>query len=122
MAKKKLTKQQILEAIEATAGKTTGICRRLNVTRATLGRYMKQYPELVEAVEFAKDELLDLAEFELLAAVKRGEAWAVQLTLKDSKRGRERGYGNALDVTSGGKALNGVIRVIEHKGDDSDSA
>jgi hypothetical protein len=27
------------------------------------------------------------------------------LTLKDSKRGRERGYGNALDVTSGGKAL-----------------
>jgi hypothetical protein len=27
-----------------------------------------------------------------------------------------------LDVTSGGKALNGVIRVIEHKGDDSDSA
>ena len=105
MAKTKITEAQLLEAIKATGGKTTGICEMLNITRPTLARYAKN-PKIAEAIEFAHTRLIDRAEYKLGEAVERGESWAVQLVLKDSKRGKERGYGNSVDVTSGGKALN----------------
>lgn len=105
MANKKVTKAKLLEAIEQSAGKTTGICRILGITRPTLGRYLAEWEDAREAIDFAKMELLDLAEFSLLTAVKRGESWAVALVLKDSKSGKERGYGNMIDVTSNGESV-----------------
>jgi len=104
MAKTKITEAQLLEAIKATGGKTTGICEMLNINRSTLARYAKS-AKIAEAIEFAHTRLIDRAEYKLGEAVERGESWAVQLVLKDSKRGKERGYGNSVDVTSGGEKI-----------------
>ena len=106
----KITDEQLLDAIKATGGKTTGICEMLNITRPTLARYAKR-PIIAEAIEFAHARLIDRAEYKLMEAIERGESWAVQLVLKDSKRGKERGYGNSVDVTSGGEAL--TIKIIK---------
>jgi hypothetical protein len=105
MAKKKVSKPKLLEAIKATGGKWTGICEILDITRPTLARYINDDPEVMEAVEFARDRVVERAEHKLAEAIERGESWAIQLVLKDSKRGKERGYGNSLDVTTGGQAL-----------------
>lgn len=112
MAKIKISEAQLLEAIKATGGKTTGICEMLNITRATLGRYAKN-PKIAEAIEFAHTRLIDRAEYKLGEAVERGESWAVQLVLKDSKRGKERGYGNSVDVTSGGEKIVITIKGLD---------
>jgi len=108
MAKLKITDEQLLEAIKATGGKWTGICEMLGISRPTLARYAKR-PLIAEAMEFARERVFDRAEYKLAEAIERGEAWAIQLALKDHKRGKERGYGNSVDVTTNGKDIQGTI-------------
>jgi len=105
MAKIKIKKPQLLEAIKTAHGLKTGICEILRIGRATLDRYLAADPEVMEAFEFSKERDYDRAEYRLAEAIERGEAWAIQLKLKDSKRGKERGYGNSVDVTSGGEKI-----------------
>jgi predicted transcriptional regulator len=109
MAKIKVSKSRLLEAIKSTGGKTTGICDLLGITRPTLSRYVEADPNIAEAIEYAQTRIVDRAEFKLAEAIERGESWAITLILKDHKRGKERGYGNSLDVTSAGQALGPVI-------------
>ncbi len=115
----KITEAQLLDAIKATGGKTTGICEMLNITRPTLARYAKA-PKIAEAIEFAHTRLIDRAEYKLMEAVERGESWAIQLVLKDSKRGKERGYGASVDVTSGGKPI-GWKEIIDKANAEADT-
>lgn len=112
MAKIKVPDDKLLEAIKATGGKWTGICEMLGIDRSTLARYAKR-PLIAEAMEFARERVFDRAEYKLYEAIERGEAWAIQLALKDHKRGKERGYGNSLDVTSGGEKLKIIIETVD---------
>ena len=105
MAKKKISKAKLLEAIKATGGKWTGICEMLDISRPTLARYINDDPEVAEAIEFARDRIIERAEHKLAEAIELREGWAITLALTKSKRGRERGYGDSIDVTSGGKPL-----------------
>ena len=105
MAKIKVSKTRLLEAIRNAGGKWTGICEILNINRTTLARYINDDPEVSEACEFARDRIIERAEHKLSEAIERGEGWAIQLALKDSKRGKERGYGASVDVTSGGEKI-----------------
>jgi hypothetical protein len=105
MAKRKVSKTKLLEAIKAAGGKWTGICEILGITRPTLSRYIQDDPEVAEACEFARDRIVERAEHKLAEAIERGEAWAIQLALKNSKRGKERGYGEHVDVTSNGESV-----------------
>ena len=109
MAKIKVSKDKLLEAIKAAGGKWTGVCELLGINRSTLARYIKNDPEVAEAIEFAKDRVVERAEHKLAEAIERGESWAIQLVLRDSKRGKERGYGNSVDVTSGGEKVKAYI-------------
>ena len=109
MAKKKVSKQKLLDAIKSAGGKWTGICELLEINRTTLARYINDDQEVAEACEFARDRVVERAEHKLSEAIERGEPWAITLVLKDSKRGKERGYGNALDITSGGDKI--VVRI-----------
>lgn len=102
----KIKKPALLEAIKTAHGMKTGVCELLGISRPTLDRYIEADIEIQEAIEFAQVRKVDRAEYKLGEAIERGEAWAIQLALKDSKRGRERGFGNAMDITSGGKPLN----------------
>lgn len=113
MAKIKVQHDEVIQAIKDAGGKVTGICELLGITRATFYRYAKN-KDVVEAVEFAQVRIVDRAEHKLAEAVERGEGWAIQLVLKDSKRGKERGYGNSVDVTSGGKSITWMERAKEN--------
>lgn len=113
MAKKKVRKQDFLDAIKATGGKVTGVCEMLDITRPTFYRYLEEDAELSEAVEFARVRLFDRAEYKLAEAVERGESWAVTLALKGHKAGRERGYGDNVDVTSNGETIIVTIKGVD---------
>ncbi len=119
MAKIKVKKEDLLKAITDARGMTTGICEILGITRPTLGRYIESDPAIREAIDFAKVRLIDRAEYQLGLAVEKGEAWAVQLALKNSKRGKERGYGDSVDLTSGGEKLNWKAFISDNTESDS---
>ena len=111
MAKTKISKAKLLEAIKSAGGKWTGICELLQINRSTLARYINDDKEIAEACEFARDRVIERAEHKLAEAIENGESWAITLALKNSKRGKERGYGDTVDVTSDSKAL--VINIIK---------
>lgn len=106
MAKRKVSKAKLLEAIKAAGGKWTGICDLLDINRTTLARYVNEDTDIAEAVEFARDRVIERAEHKLAEAIERGEGWAIQLALKNSKRGKARGYGDSVDITSDGEKIN----------------
>jgi hypothetical protein len=67
----------------------SGMCRRLRQIAAGAAATPAEQLEL--------DELVDLAESRLAAAVRRGERWAVELVLRSL--GRDRGYGEPPEKT-----------------------
>jgi hypothetical protein len=109
MAKIKRTKEEVIKAIIDYGGRKTAVCEVLVIARATLERYLLD-PKIQEALDFALSRRIDRAEHKLDEAVERGESWAIMLTLKDSKRGKERGYGNSVELTGkDGAALPPII-------------
>jgi len=75
-------------------------------------------PDIAEACEFARDRVIERAEHKLAEAIERGESWAVMTALKNTKRGRQRGYGEAIDIDHTGGV---TIRLIdETNNDDND--
>ena len=90
MAKLKLTKQKIKEAIPECNGVKKYLAEKLNVDRQTIYRYFDRYPDLEEASQEYLDSVSDVAEHHLIESVKAGNSWAVRYWL--STRGKHRGY------------------------------
>lgn len=110
MANKKVKKDKFLEAIKAARGTVTGVCELLDITRPTFYRYVEADKEIQEALEFARERSFDRAEYKLDEAIERGEMRAIEIKLTKHKRGRMRGYGDAMDITSDGEPLTIVIQ------------
>jgi hypothetical protein len=87
---KKYTVEQVIDALAECKGMISPAARYLGCGRRTIQRYMKEYPEIAEAIEDADEEVNDIAELKLLDAIKRGEAWAICFRLKT--KGKKRGY------------------------------
>ncbi len=116
--KKKLTKQQVIDALSRSHGLKTGAAEILGVSFPTIERYIIDSKDAQDIISFWRDRRVDRAEYKLDDAVERGENWAIALVLKDSKRGKERGYGNSVDVTSGGEKIVINIRGFDDIPDD----
>lgn len=105
--KKKLKTSEVIEALRNSHGLKTGAAEILGVSFPTIERYIADSIEAQEVIDHWKNRRVDRAEYKLDEAMERGEAWALALVLKDSKRGKERGYGNSVDINS-----NGITKVI----------
>ena len=106
MAKQKLTKQEIIEAIPKAHGVKKYLAERLGVDRRTIYRYFEKHPDLEEASQEYLDSITDQAEHHLIEAVKAGSSWAVRYWL--STRGKHRGYTTKQEATFNGMYSVGV--------------
>jgi len=97
MAKLKLTKQKIIEAIPKAHGVKKYLAEKLGVDRQTIYRYFNRYPDLEEASQEYLDSVSDVAEHHLIEAVMEGNSWAVRYWL--STRGKHRGYSTKQEST-----------------------
>jgi len=97
MAKLKLTKQKIKEAIPKTYGVKKYLAEKLGVDRMTIYRYFERYPDLEEESQEYLASITDQAEYHLIEAVKAGNSWAVRYWL--STRGKHRGYSTKQEAT-----------------------
>lgn len=96
-------------AIAVALGKTGGVlnsaARALKITRQALTQRIQNSEDLAAAHQEAIDVNLDLVEAKLIAAAKKGAAWAVRLYLTNIGRGR--GYGQKLEIS--GSLNTGVV-------------
>jgi hypothetical protein len=89
------TKQQVMDALEATRGLASLAARRLGCTHGTVLNYMQRYPEVQAVAERQRAIMTDVAELKYWQAIQRGDIWAVTMQLKT--QGRDRGYAEAPD-------------------------
>jgi len=91
-----ITKWVLMDTIKKFRGNVTLTIEHLGIGKATFYKALKRYPELKEAFDGARDEVLDITENKMLEAIERGEPWAISLYLKTI--GRVRGYGDVQTI------------------------
>ena len=103
----KATKESLLKAIKQNRGIVTNICKSLDMARQSFYERLDNDIELQEALEDARQEVLDLGESKLIELVQEGNAQAVFFMLKTI--GKNRGYIEKQEV----EQLNRTINIIE---------
>lgn len=107
MANKKLTNEQVKEALVNSRGLTTLAADALGVDWKTIMRYIKASQALQDVVLVSRHKRSQFAKSKLDEAIMRGESWAVMFTLKNKTDpdGEFTGEMNRHDVTSNGETL-----------------
>lgn len=109
----KLTKDEVLLAIQGSGGFITNIAKRLRVSRPTLYKFLKQYPDVAEMIYDEKEALKDFAEFQLYELIKEKHPAAIFFFLKT--QAKERGYIERSDVYVEGRVETLNLAAISDK-------
>ena len=97
--------QQFIDHIPGSGGIITTIAKRVGCAWHTAAKYIAEYPTVQQAYADETEFITDLAETELIKAIKDGDLSAVKFYL--TTKGKDRGYSqkSELDVTSGGEKI-----------------
>jgi hypothetical protein len=131
MADLKNNLDEVLTAIKGSQGIKRTIADRLGVTRWTVDNYLKRWKTAEEAFNEELETPLDIAESivigNMIAAHRqyRAAGGAILVDSSDAKwyltkKGKARGYGEAVDVTSGGEPIKAPVIYLPNNGRDSD--
>jgi hypothetical protein len=90
MARERYTREQVLEAIRNSGGVILSVSSRLGCAWHTADKYINKWAETRQAMDAEGESALDMAEAQLLAAVKRAEPWAIRMLLYT--KGKKRGF------------------------------
>ena len=111
----RLTKGRVAQALNATGAivaDTTGV---LGVSRQALYKFMERHPDLRVLRTEIEEELLDIAESNVIAAIRAGDMKTVRWFLE--RKGKDRGYSTRQETTGadGGPLEFGVVerRVVD---------
>jgi len=99
----KLAKIQMLNALEKTLGIVTGALKIADITRTTYYSWLKSDEVFNAKVKDLDNLALDFAESSLMKQIKEGNHSSTQFLLKN--KGKARGYGDKLDITSNDEAI-----------------
>jgi len=93
----RISDRLVAEALQAADGLAVLAARKLGCSPSLIYARIRQNPKLREIQEFAREEIIDLAELGLRTSVLDREAWAIQFTLRSL--GRTRGYAEPSKFT-----------------------
>lgn len=113
--KPRLTLLKIEEAIRASGGIKTIAAHMLNISRSTLYRHLAKHPRLADVCDEVESELCDLAEAEIIKAIRAGDMPTVRWYLET--KGRDRGYSRRVENTG---PNGGAMQVVKKTPDLSD--
>lgn len=112
-----IAKDKMLNALEKTLGIVTNALKIAEVSRSTFYRWMREDDDFNKKVQDMDNLALDFAESSLYKQVKDGNPSSTQFLLKN--KGRGRGYGDKLDITTGGDKINKIeIEIVKSKDKD----
>lgn len=110
--KRRYTQQQVIAALRETKGMIYLTAKRLGCTAQTIYNYRDRYPAVRAEMEQQDGEVNDAAEMKLYQAIMAGESWAVQFRLRT--KARNRGYGDAVELTGGVATSNVTIYIPDN--------
>ena len=119
----KYSAQDFIDAIPGTGGIISAIARKVGCDWKTADSWVRDFPTVKRAYDAECEAMLDLAESAVLRNIKlaaQGEGDTADAKWYLTKRGKRRGYGDAVEVTGeGGGAV--TFRVIYERKRDGNS-
>ena len=113
------TRQQVLAAIKESGGIVSVVARKLQCDWNTARKYIDRWAETRAAFQAERESVLDLAEAAVVRAIKEGDVGTAKWVL--SRLGRHRGWGDNVDVTTGGEKLPIIIIREPNESEDGSS-
>ena len=108
----KIGKLNMLEALEKSLGIVTNALKISGTAKTTYHRWINE-----DEVKDVGNTALDFAESKLFSQIKDNNHSSTQFYLKN--KGRDRGYGDKLDITTGGDKINKIeIEIVKSKDKD----
>lgn len=108
--------QELIDEINAKRGNISAVARAFGVTRPTIYRWIKSTVTATEALESAREAMIDNAESILYKKVLEGSTPELLFFLKT--QGKSRGYTERQEVTG---ADGGPLEVMLTWGDNADA-
>ena len=102
--KRENTAERIIKALGETQGLLTMAARKAGVSYTTVKRYAAEFPSVKQAVQDAKESMLDFAEGKLYQKIKAGDNTAILFYLKT--QGKSRGYIEKQEIEHSGNISN----------------
>jgi predicted transcriptional regulator len=110
-----ISKSKFERASVNSGGITQNIAKKLGVARSTVCNYIVKNKEFcIPIITQEKEKIVDMAENSLFNQVKEQEAWATKYLL--ATKGRDRGYGEQLDINQ--RVLNVSIQLKQDEVED----
>lgn len=94
---RRLSDQDIIEAVNRSNGLISIAAKALKCSRQAIYERAKRSPKIATAIEEASEMILDVGESRLFKAVLAGDRWAVEFLL--SRKGKARGYATRTEMT-----------------------
>lgn len=110
------TVAQVKEAILQSRGIVSVAARMLKCDRRTIYKYMDRHPELEQAREDARENLIDYAESKLVERIADSDIKAIMFYLRT--QAKHRGYSERQEIT--GADGNALTLTLVHDDNDND--
>jgi len=99
----RIAKLNMLEALEKSLGIVTNALKISGTAKTTYHRWVKEDEAFAKDVKDVGNTALDFAESKLFSQIKDNNHSSTQFYLKN--KGRDRGYGDKLDITSNDETI-----------------
>lgn len=107
----KRTKAEYIAAIKAARGLITVAARSLGVEFSAVYGMAKRHPEVKQAIEDSREQMLDFAESKLFENMKANDNTALIFFLKT--QGRKRGYNENYQPQETNETLAALVEAIK---------
>lgn len=114
--KKQFTDAQIIQALEDCNGVISNAADKIGMKPSAMQNRLTRSPKLADVRKQCKEKIVDSAETGLFAAVKARKPWAIKLVL--SRLGRDRGYGNNLQIETSNSTRIVLVLPDDGRGND----
>ena len=106
------TAQTFIDAIPGTGGIISAIARKVGCDWKTADTWVRDFPTVKRAYDAECEAMLDLAESTVLKNIKDGDTADAKWYL--TKKGKRRGYGDAVELTGGVATSNVTIYIPDN--------
>jgi len=121
---KRNLKPKFLKQFEKNRGLVYITCKQVGISPTTFSSWRKNDAEFDEAINQILEEQLDKGESKLLDELEKENPNAQLLMFYLRTKGKNRGYGESMDVTTNGNDVNNIptinISVIKPKNEDEE--
>ena len=102
-------KKKLIDALEKSLGIVTEACEKAQLSRTQFYKWYKEDKKFRQQVDSIEGKFIDFTETHLKEQIKNNNTQATIFYLKT--RGRKRGYGDSLDITSGEEPITINVKI-----------